>query len=616
MPQRPTLSSSAVTACSAPLRLCVILLAVHLTASPSCGKPTAATLEAEARRIAVMDKAKDSVLAVFAANGQGGGSGVVISPDGYALTNFHVVLPCGKAMLCGMADGRVYDAVVIGVDPTGDVAVIKLFGRDSFPSAELGDSDRLRQGDWVFAMGNPFLLAADLHPTVTYGIISGVHRYQYPAGTLLEYADCLQTDASINPGNSGGPLFNAEGQVVGINGRGSFEKRGRVNVGAAYAISSNQIKDFLGALRAGRIVDHATLGAVTSSESGNRPVVTNIIESSDAYRRGLRLGDEIVSFAGRPVSTVNGFKNVLGIVPKGWRVPLSYIRKGQRYDIMVRLAGLHGVEELLEKAGARLSKPPMPIPTPKPSDKPEKSPSPGKDGKKPRPKLRVTPTAEPPLPDVVKKHFVEKRGFANYFFNNVEQDRVWKAWNAASNPGPGDWTISGAVEGTGNYRLQINDAGASLRLPSSEINWTATDNLGASLLPAHSGGLIPALYLWRRLAGEGLARFGEVYYFGAAPLIGHQGLVDVLIGTHKGVECRFYFDPAQGHLLAIEFFPDDNSDPCEVYFSDYREIDGRLLPARMEARCGDQLFATFKIELFKVEKSPKAGAEGKEQNAK
>ena len=123
-----------------------------------------------------------------------------------------------------MNDGVLYDAVIVGIDPTGDVALIKLFGRDDFPAAELGDSDQVRAGDWALVIGNPFLLATDFKPTVSYGLISGVHRYQYPAGTLLEYADCLQTDAAINPGNSGGPLFDAAGALIGINGRGSFEK--------------------------------------------------------------------------------------------------------------------------------------------------------------------------------------------------------------------------------------------------------------------------------------------------------------------------------------------------------------------------------------------------------
>src|ERR671929_103732 len=121
--------------------------------------------------------------------------------------------------------------------------------------------------DWALAMGNPFLLATDFTPTVTFGLISGVHRYQYPSGTLLEYTDCIQIDTSINPGNSGGPLFNADGELVGINGRGSFEKRGRVNSGVGYAISTNQIKNFLRHLRAGIDTDHATLGASVETEN-------------------------------------------------------------------------------------------------------------------------------------------------------------------------------------------------------------------------------------------------------------------------------------------------------------------------------------------------------------
>src|SRR5262245_54715565 len=243
-----------------------------------------AVAQAEAERIAAVDKAVPSVLAIFAPGGQGGGSGVVISPDGYSLTNFHVAKPCGNFMKCGMADGKMYDAVIVGLDPVGDVAMIKLCGREDFPVAEMADSDEVQVGDWCFAMGNPFLLATDFHPTVSYGVVSGVHRYQYPAGTLLEYADCLQVDAAINPGNSGGPLFDSKGRLIGINGRGSFEKRGRVNVGVGYSISINQIQNFLGHLKAGRIVDHATLGARVSTSDDGRVLVSDILETSDAYR--------------------------------------------------------------------------------------------------------------------------------------------------------------------------------------------------------------------------------------------------------------------------------------------------------------------------------------------
>src|SRR5205085_6490911 len=205
-------------------------------------------------------------------------------------------------MQCGLSDGVLYDSVLVGIDKVGDVAMIKLLPKTDkdgkviapkggkFPFAKLGDSDKVRAGDWSMAMGNPFLLATDFTPTVTFGLVSGVHRYQYPEGKgLLEYTDCIQIDTSINPGNSGGPLFNMQGELIGINGRGSFEKRGRVNSGVGYAISINQIKNFLGHFYAGIDTDHATLGAVveTANEDGDltRMVVKQILEESDAARR-------------------------------------------------------------------------------------------------------------------------------------------------------------------------------------------------------------------------------------------------------------------------------------------------------------------------------------------
>ena len=115
-------------------------------------------------------------------------------------------------------------------------------------------------GETVFAMGNPFLLATDFTPTVTFGIVSGTHRYQQGSGNrMLVYPDCIQVDAAVNPGNSGGPLFNEQGEVVGINGRISIGDRGRVNVGVGFAIASNQIKNFIGDLVAGRHAEHGTL---------------------------------------------------------------------------------------------------------------------------------------------------------------------------------------------------------------------------------------------------------------------------------------------------------------------------------------------------------------------
>jgi len=564
-----------------------------------------AVLDAESQRIAVMDAAKDAVLAVFDANGGGGGSGVVISADGFALTNFHVVQPCGKAMKCGMADGRIYDAVIVGIDPTGDVALIKLFGRDDFPHAVIGDSDAVEVGAWCFAMGNPFLLATDFQPTVTYGIVSGTHRYQYPSGTILEYADCIQIDASINPGNSGGPLFDAQGRLIGINGRGSFEKRGRVNVGAAYAISINQISNFLGYLHSGRVVDHATLGARVSSDDQGHVVVNEVAETSDAYRRGLRYDDEIISFGGRTISTPNGFKNAMGIYPRGWRVPLSFRQNGKRHDVLVRLAGLHGREELLEVTEGRKSRMPMPVPKPgeKPGDEPKPNEIPTPPGHPPMPNANAEP-----VPEVIEAHFEAKRGYANYYFNRLHRDRILAAWSAAAGltDAGGTWRMAGQlVGGGGAFLIELDDAESRLKVPAFEMTWTATDDFTSSLLPPDSGGLLPALNLWRRLAIEGADNFGEVSYMGKLPLAvdldAPHRMVDTLVGLHGGVECRFMFDSTEGHLLAIEMFADENADPCEIYFTGHREIGGRILPDRMEVRSGNDVFAIFNLDELTFE---------------
>ncbi|NLE36541.1 MAG: DUF4292 domain-containing protein [Pirellulaceae bacterium] len=570
-----------------------------------------AVLRAEMRRIETMERAKDAVVAVFSSTGRGGGSAVVITSDGLALTNFHVTQPNGHWMKCGLPDGKIYDAVLVGLDPTGDVALIRLLGREDFPHAVLGDSDQVRQGDWVFAMGNPFLLAGDLQPTVTQGIISGTHRYQFPSGTLLEYADCLQTDASINPGNSGGPLFDADGRLIGINGRCSFEKRGRVSVGVGYAISINQIKNFLGSLESGRIVDHATLGFRVAFDADRRVIVDQILESSDAYRRGIRYGDEIVRFAGRAIDSPNALKNAVGIFPKGWRLPLSYRRDGRLENVLVRLAGMHGESELLEKmAGPSLVPPPDMPERPKEPDS-EKEPEleePDQPDSE-RPGLKRLDTILPKVhqkpvePGIVKKHYEKRRGYANYFFNRLHQSRLWEGWTKTSGTlvGTGTWTIGGTIHQEKLFRIELDDQGGRIELPAGRVEWVAGENLAGDLAPPHSGGLLAALHLWRRLATVGFDRFGEVHYVGTAPLEGSLGLVDVLAGTYGGVTCRFYFDPEDHRLLALEMFPDDGADPCEVYFGDYRSLGGRLLPGTMEVRFADEMYGRFTIETIVLE---------------
>lgn len=563
-----------------------------LAATCAAGMPDEALLRAERDRVSAMAAAAPAVVAIFAPGALGGGSGVLISPDGYALSNFHVTQDASPAMKCGLTDGGVYDALIVGIDPTGDLSLIKLLGRDDFPSAVWGDSLTARPGQAVFAMGNPFLLAGDFQPTASAGVISGVGRYQEPAGTILEYTDCLQIDASINPGNSGGPLFDAQGRLIGINGRASFEKRGRVNVGLAYAISGRQAQNFMGVLRSGRIVDHASLGAVVQSDGQGRVVISDVLETSDAWRRGLRYGDEVQSLAGRPVRSVNQFKNILGTLPAGWRVPLGVERDGQRSTLLVRLAKLHHegeLEELLEAAPERrVPQPPAP-----PDDAPEGVPDqPEPSTPKLPDNLRRMLDPQLALPDAARAWYEKRSGYANYRFNRLETQRVWQALQASGNwaQAPGVWKLSGQLETGAPVEFVLDGGGASARLPGGQSQIAAGADLSESLDPPGSGGLLAALLIWRRALSTPVADQLLLGYFGTAPLPGHDGLADVLEGGEGGVAFRLYVDPVSGDPVALEMFASDDTDPCELYFRDFADQHGRRLPRTLEVRHGDRRF--------------------------
>lgn len=575
-----------------------------------------AVIAAQQNRIEVVARVAASVVAIFSGDGQGGGSGVLISPDGYALSNFHVTSGAGDFMKCGLNDGNLYDAVIVGIDPTGDVALLKLLGRDDFPQAVFGDSDRLQVGDWTFALGNPFLLATDFSPTVTYGIVSGVHRYQYPAGTILEYTDCIQVDTSINPGNSGGPLFNAAGELVGINGRGSFDKRGRVNSGAGYAISINQIKLFLDQLKSGRIVDHATLGATVRTSSDRTVVIDNILETSDAWRRGLREGDEIVTFAGRSIGSVNQFKNVLGIFPKGWTLPLVYRRDGVKHEILVELRALHRQSELAPKKPAPMPQPKQPGDDPEKND-PEKKGPPDDDGDKnddddkPADAEKDKPSPAPPamplrpgpaIPEAYKHMLVKKDGYANYYFNTLEQDRVlgglaeYESWRAAK----GRWKLTGKTAAEEDFTLTMADTGIGLILPKSPYLQPLGDDAEAVDEPAGTGGLLIGLHQFRLLLTQGKEAFSDFYYLGSEALDGRSELVDVLVSRKDGIETRWYFRRSDKALAGFDSSLGSDVDSAEVRFLERGAVSGRPFPTKILTRSGDREFATFLVEALDV----------------
>ncbi|OUT61785.1 MAG: serine protease [Rhodopirellula sp. TMED11] len=575
----------------------VVVITLHLLASQVSAETNSPVVvpklvqQAEQARIKAINKARPSAVSVFMPGGGGGGSGVLISPEGYALTNFHVTSPAGSYMKCGLSDGRVYDAVLVGLDPVGDLAMIKLLGRDDFPVATLGDSLKSKAGDECMVIGNPFLLATNLQPTVTYGILSGVGRYQYPSGTLLEYADCLQTDASINPGNSGGPLYSSQGDLLGIVGRGSFEKRGRVNVGVGYAISINQAKNFLGYLSSGRIVDHATLGATVTTDPDGGVVVSNILESSDAYRRGMRYNSEILELAGRPVSTANDVQNVLGTLPNGWRIPITFREEGKTIETLVRLPGVHRRDELLTKMASAMP-PPPPVPD-QPGDKPDnqedqpqrrRRPAQRPDPNAPQPNAPQPKTPKPespkpqphgPGPGGARKKPVKippqamaliknREGFANYYFNQQNQDRCFKSLQDQF-PAGETWKLTGKTADGKDIKLLLSNEKCVVSLGDRSLELKAKSDFFDAVDTGNDGALLVALDSLRRLMLLGPEKFGETYYWGTMPLGGQRPLRDCMLGTSQEIEHRWLMHPETGALECIEAFADRDTDPAEAW---------------------------------------------------
>jgi len=248
-----------------------------------------------------------------------GGSGVVIRPDGLMLTNDHV-LENRRTFDVRLGDGRSFKARLLGRDEVGDLALLKIDvpEGESLPHLPLGDSDLVRVGDEVVAVGNPFALGViDQSPTFTLGIVSAVHH------TQGNYTECIVTDAELNPGNSGGPLVTMAGEIVGINGQISTRYGLRSNTGLGFAISSRQVAHWLPLLEKaeGGEVKHARLaGVVFESRDRVLPesvVVKDVAEGSPAAVAGFRAGDAIVAIDGAAVANGSRLAGLLGIYPEG-----------------------------------------------------------------------------------------------------------------------------------------------------------------------------------------------------------------------------------------------------------------------------------------------------------
>lgn len=271
---------------------------------------------------------------------QGLGSGVIVSKEGYVLTNNHVIDGAEKIRV-ELSDDRSFDAKVVGKDPKSDVAVLKIEGKN-LPVVPFGNSDDLRVGEWVLALGNPF----GLQHTVTAGIVSAVGRGNVG---IVDYEDFIQTDAAINPGNSGGALVNLRGELVGINTAIATRSGGYQGVG--FAIPINMARNILDQLVETGRVSRGFLGVIIQDIDenladamgldGTRGVlIGEVQEDSPAEKAGIERGDVVLSVDGRDVGSTDELRNRIAQTLPGTDVRLKVLRNGKERTIRVKLGEL------------------------------------------------------------------------------------------------------------------------------------------------------------------------------------------------------------------------------------------------------------------------------------
>lgn len=281
------------------------------------------------------------------------GSGFIISDEGYILTNNHVVANADEIKV-RLSDGREFSGEVKGSDEKLDLALIKIEAKDHLPVANLGDSDAIEVGEWVLAIGNPFGLAE----TVTAGIVSAKGRV-IGSGP---YDDFIQTDASINPGNSGGPLFNARGEVVGINT--AIVAGGQ---GIGFAIPVNMAKSVITQLRETGKVTRGWLGVSVQpvtpelarsfglkDEKG--ALIAEVMKNSPAEKAGLQAGDVILEFDGKAIADMHELPRLAAVTPVGKKSRIKVLRDGRMLEKTVTIEKLADGAGGQEKSAAGLDK--------------------------------------------------------------------------------------------------------------------------------------------------------------------------------------------------------------------------------------------------------------------
>jgi len=273
---------------------------------------------------------------------QGLGSGVIVSPEGYILTNHHVI-DGAEEITVGLTDHRTFTAKVVGSDPPSDLAVLKI-DEHNLPVLNMGDSDRARVGDVVLAIGNPL----GLEQTVTAGIISAKGRSTGLSDGSFE--DFLQTDAPINQGNSGGALVSATGELIGINSQILSPTGG--NIGIGFAIPVNMAKNVMEQIIRNGTVRRGSLGVTIQPltpdvvsklglQTARGALVNSVVGGGPAERAGVRAGDVITAFNGAAVADPNGLRNAVAGTAPGTDATLTVWRNGREEQLRVRLGQLN-----------------------------------------------------------------------------------------------------------------------------------------------------------------------------------------------------------------------------------------------------------------------------------
>ncbi|MBI1734973.1 MAG: Do family serine endopeptidase [Candidatus Rokubacteria bacterium] len=304
------------------------------------------------------------------------GSGVIVDPNGYILTNNHVIENAAE-IIVRLSDARKFTATLVGRDPKTDLAVLKVDAPAPLPAAELGDSDGLRVGQWAIAIGNPF----GLDRTVTVGIVSGTARTRVGVAT---YESFIQTDASINPGNSGGPLLNLDGHVIGVNT--AIVASGQ---GIGFAIPINQAKDIMRQLMSSGRVVRGWLGIMIQDmtedlapgfgvQERQGVLVANVMPGGPAESAGVKIGDVIVEFGGAPIRETPDLQRRVASVTPGQPTEMKVIREGQPTTLRVTVGEMPSDEPVAaadttdEQWGLRIE--------PIPAELPQSLPTPGAGG--------------------------------------------------------------------------------------------------------------------------------------------------------------------------------------------------------------------------------------------